>query len=432
MIVGICVGSGIFFKVDDILAYTGGNVTLGVIVFIIGAFSIIFGSISLTNLEILTDKTGGMVAYFEDFFSPKIASGFGWYQTFLYYPTVIAVVSWVSGIYTLLLFDLPNTFLLQMLIGLIYLLFFYAINIFSKNLGGHFQVFSSLIKLIPLLGVGLVAFFWHQNTPSLPVGVPAQIPSSTSWGWLAALAPMAFSFDGWPIALTISNEVKDSKKNMPKALVLGPLIVLTVYLTYFLGMTHILGADYILAVGDGAVTKIGQLLLGRSGEKVLLFFVLISVLGVVNGVILGHLRMPKALISKEMLPLPKHLTIYSPKLNHYSAIISFLTTLFWFAIHYLTQAFHLLPTGDISEIAVVFGYCFYITLYLKVFNMYRNKQLSNSFTSLIAPIFAIIGGLVIVIGGLSSNPIQMSVSFVLCAIIYWIGVAYYKRQHLIN
>ena len=129
MIVGICVGSGIFFKVDDILTYTGGNVFLGVIIFIIGAFSIIFGSISLSNFASISDKNGGIVGYFEDFYSNQIASAVGWFQTFLYYPTIAVVVAWASGIYTCLLLDLPNNLELQMGIGLFYLLLFYIINL---------------------------------------------------------------------------------------------------------------------------------------------------------------------------------------------------------------------------------------------------------------------------------------------------------------
>lgn len=56
MIIGIVIGSGIFFKADDVLNYTGGSVALGVLVFCIGAFSIIFGSLTLTELSTRTKK----------------------------------------------------------------------------------------------------------------------------------------------------------------------------------------------------------------------------------------------------------------------------------------------------------------------------------------------------------------------------------------
>ena len=148
MIVGICVGSGIFFKVDDILRFTGGNVVLGALVFIIGAFSIIFGSISLTNLAARSNKNGGIVAYFEEFYSESIASAVGWFQTFLYYPTIAVVVAWASGIYTCLLLGLPDNLDLQMAIGLFYLLLFYHLYVLSSLLTYFYLLFLSVLQVL--------------------------------------------------------------------------------------------------------------------------------------------------------------------------------------------------------------------------------------------------------------------------------------------
>ncbi|MEG0284581.1 MAG: amino acid permease [Vagococcus sp.] len=430
MIVGICVGSGIFFKVDDILRFTGGNVVLGALVFIIGAFSIIFGSISLTNLAARSNKNGGIVAYFEEFYSESIASAVGWFQTFLYYPTIAVVVAWASGIYTCLLLGLPDNLDLQMAIGLFYLLLFYGINILSSTLGGRFQVISSIAKLIPLIGVGLIAIFFTKDYPEIPANVERVPVSNVGIGWLAALAPTAFSYDGWAISLSISGEVKNPKKTMPLALTIAPIIVLFVYLSYFLGMTHILGPEYILSTGNGAVTEIGYMLLGKSGEVIILLFILISMLGVVNGVILGHIRMPYALATKNMIPYSANVTQHNQKgfFKNYSALISLVCSLMWFSIHYLTQKFELMSTGDISEIAIVFGYLFYMILYVKVLSLYKQKIITNAFTGLVAPIFAIIGGLIIVIGGFSSNPLSMIVFFVICLLFSLSGSFYYRKQ----
>ncbi|MBO0477675.1 APC family permease [Vagococcus sp. DIV0080] len=429
MIVGICIGSGIFYKVDDILMFTGGNVFLGALVFVIGAFSIIFGSISLTNLASRSTKNGGIVGYFEDFYSESIASAVGWFQTFLYYPTIAVVVAWAAGIYTCLLLGLPDNLDLQMLIGLGYLLLFYFINILSSSLGGHFQVISSLIKLIPLIGVGIIALFFNQGQPDIPSNVNPVPLTNVGMGWLAALAPTAFSYDGWAISLSISGEVKNPKKTMPIALVIAPIIVLIVYLSYFLGMTHILGPEYILATGNSAVTQVGQMLLGKSGEVIILLFILISMLGVVNGVILGHIRMPYALATKNMIPASEQVVKNNRGLSkNYSALISMACSLFWFFIHYLSQKFSLMTTGDISEIAIVFGYLFYMALYIKVLMLYKQKIVTNVFTGLISPILALIGGSIIIIGGFSSNPLSMIAFFVICSIFSISGYTYCKKQ----
>lgn len=67
MITGIVIGSGIFFKSDNILEYTNGNVTLGILVFVIAAFAIIFGSLTISQLARRTDKPGGLITYVEEF-----------------------------------------------------------------------------------------------------------------------------------------------------------------------------------------------------------------------------------------------------------------------------------------------------------------------------------------------------------------------------
>ena len=67
MIVGICIGSGIFFKSDNILVATGGNMFLGVLVFIIGAIAIIFGGSCFGELAARSDQEGGNVAYFDKY-----------------------------------------------------------------------------------------------------------------------------------------------------------------------------------------------------------------------------------------------------------------------------------------------------------------------------------------------------------------------------
>ena len=93
MIIGICIGSGIFFKSDNVLVATGGSVALGAFVFALAAIAIVFGGLAMGQLASLTDKPGGIFTYFEQFAGPRWACAFGWFQVFVYYPaiTIVAV-----------------------------------------------------------------------------------------------------------------------------------------------------------------------------------------------------------------------------------------------------------------------------------------------------------------------------------------------------
>src|SRR5699024_10367545 len=148
----------------------------------------------------------------------------------------------------------------------------------------------------------VLGIFWNAPNPNIEAEMKLVQVSEVGFGWLAALVPLAFSFDGWIVATSITGEVKNPKRNMTLALILGPLLVLVVYLLFFLGLNRMLGPEYILTAKDYAIHKAGELILGTYGTKILLSFVLISVLGVVNGVVLGGLRMPQALAEKNMIP----------------------------------------------------------------------------------------------------------------------------------
>lgn len=431
MIIGIVIGSGIFFKSDDILLYTGGNVLLGVALFCIGALSIIFGSLTITQLSLRSVKQGGIIGYYEEFTSFKIASGFGWFQTFVYYPTINAVISWVCAIYLFSLLNMEGTLELQILVGFIIFTVIYALNTLSYRLGGYFQNISTIIKLIPLLLIASVGLFWNGATPTIPADVTVITKTDVGLTWLAALAPIAYSFDGWIISTSIASEVKNPKRNMTLALIIGPIIVLTVYLMYFLGLNHMLGAEYIMSTGNLAINVVGSLLLGSHGFGILMSFIIIAVLGVINGVSLGSIRMPQILASKNMLPCSEKINNIHPKyeVSIPSVFISYFTTLFWMIIHYVTQKTGILNGSDISEISIVFSYSCYIILYVKVFEMKKNHQIQSTFKGFVCPFLGLIGALTILLGSLITNPFYVICFILICSMVCLIGYRYSRQKN---
>ena len=431
MIIGIVVGSGIFFKADDVLLYTGGNVGLGILVFCIGALSIVFGCISLIELSIRTEKSGGVVGYYEEFVSKKVASGFGWFQTFGYYPSLIAIVCWVAAYYTCSLFNVKSTLELEIVIAVFYLLLIYGMNYFSVKFAGYFQNFSTVVKLIPLIGIAIAGLFLKTVPPEVPQGVTVvQTSNNIGMGWLTALIPIAFSYDGWIISTTISNEVKNPKKTMPLALIIGPISVLLIYLSFFVGICKLLGPEYIMSMGNEAVNQAGSYLFGTYGVKIMIVFVLIAVLGVANGVTLGSIRMPQALASKGMLPNATKITKINPKyeLSTWSVVISLITSFAWLMLHYVTKKIGILGSSDVSEITIVFNYICFTILYVKVMIMRKQGEIKSNFFGYIAPVLAILGSVIILVGGVISNPIYVPIFIFICFIICISGYQYYRKN----
>lgn len=422
MITGIVIGSGIFFKSDDVLTYTDGNMLLGVLVFVVAAIAIIFGCLAFSQLATRTDKPGGLIAYAEEFLNIKIASAFGWFQTFLYLPTLVAVVGWVSGMYICQLFDYQGTNLTYSIIGLGFIIVFFATNMLSAKLGGLFQNASMIIKLIPLFFLAIIGLIYGKPVDVLADNMEVIKTTAIGTSWVAAFAPIAFAFDGWIVSTSISHEIRDSKRNLPIALTIAPILILFIYVAYFVGLTSLVGAETVVAQGNDSVYSAINMLFGPTGSKVFLVFIVISVFGTMNGLILGLIRMPYSLAIRNMVPGSKFLSVTNDKMGGMpinSAVFSFGLSIFWLVLHYVTTEMGM--RGDVSEIAVGISYLNYILLYVVVIRLARKGEIRSKFMGYVVPVMAIIGSCVILLGSITHE------YFILFLVICYsvMGLGYY-------
>lgn len=426
MIVGIVIGSGIFFKSDNILIATNGNILLGILIFCIASISIIFGSLTIAELASRTDETGGIIAYAEKYCNKNIACALGWFHTFLYYPTLIAVVAWVAGIYICLLFNIESTILTEIFIGEIVVIVLFLVNILSAKLGGYVQNASTVIKLLPLIFIAVAGLF---------LGKPSSIEfnditNMTSLGWIAAITPIAFSFDGWIVATSISHEIKNPKKNLPRALIFAPLFILAIYIAYFVGISTYVGAEKVMSLGDSHVAYAATNLLGEFGAKIILILVIISIIGTINGLILGLIRLPNALAERDLFPYSKKFKNINKNygISIVSAITAFFICFFWIIIHYFTQKLNLLPNSDISEISITFNYIGYMILYYQVLKMGLKGEISGLWKGKLNPIFASIGSITILLGSLN-NKLFFIYAFI-CFLVIALSILFMKKNKI--
>lgn len=432
MIVGIAIGAGVFFKTDEILKYTGGNVFLGVVVFCIGAFSIIFGSLTVAELAIRSKKSGGAIGYYEEYISEGVASGFGWFQFFVYFPTLGSVVSYVGSTYVCSLLGIRKSLESELIVSLTIISLFFILNIVSSKFGSYFQNATTIIKLIPLIVLTIAGFALAGTNPEIPSGVELVTFKDVGLSWIAALVPIAFTYDGWIITTSLTNEVKSPQKTMPRALTLGPIIVLVSYVMYFIGINKMLGPEYIMSVGNRAINVAGNKVFGgQYGEKILLIFVIISVLGVINGVILGAIKMPSILRNKKMFPGFRE--DFEEKVTLKSCVVPFLTFVFWSVVNYIFFKFKVLAVGsDVSSISIVFSYVFYTLLYVKVMKMRKSGEIHSNIKGYVFPILAIVGALIIIIGGFMSDPIYAVLFSIFCVAVSLAGYKYFQKNSVVT
>lgn len=407
MICGVVIGSGIFFKTDDVLYATKGNVGLGILLWIVGAFGIVFGGLCVAQYAKKSAAVGGLITYCEMAWGKNFAYLAGWFQTVFYFPAIISVLSWIGAIYIGLVFGVSDSsdpriwFIMLTIIILVF-----ALNLMSSGKAAWLQNASMVIKIGSLLALSAIGLYFG-STQNITFQ-HSQTYQGSGTTLFVGLVACAFSFDGWFVAPTIAHEIRNPKKNLTKALVISPLIILFVYLIYFVGINAMLGPDLIMELGDGSVGYIVNELFGAFGMKLVYLAVSISILGSVNGLILGYIRLPYALAVRDDFPCSEAFKRLNSKtkipLN--SGLFAFVMVCVWSVLHYLSVMEYSLGSLQLSglkidSLPIVLTYVFYGSLYLKILIDYLKFKDNTVLEGFIYPALALIGAALILFGGMS-------------------------------
>ncbi len=444
MVVGIVIGSGVFFKAQDVLNYTGGNMLLGILAWVIGGIVMIICAFNFANFGTKYVKVNGVVDYAEAIVGKKYAYMIGWFLTTIYYPAMTAVLAWVSARYTLVLFGSSDiTGGLCMALGGFYLCLAYAINVLSPKIAGKFQVSATVVKLIPLaiiVVVGTIVGFINGNTVDA-FSSSFNIEGGSFDSVFAGIGAAAFAYEGWIIATSINSELKEPKKNLPRALVIGTAIIMVIYITYFIGLSG--GAPIEVLRLEGA-TAAFKSLFGSVGSVILNAFIVVSCLGTLNGLMLANTRSLYSLSVRDSGPKPKMFSQIDPQTNM-PVNSSALTLLFcgaWFFYFYganLTNPIFGVFSFDSSELPIITIYA----LYIPIFIMFIVKEGKKSvFKNIVMPILAVCASLFMIFVAIYAHGIvkfreakvagefAFPVLFYLIvfAVIMIIGALLYKRK----
>ena len=319
MVVGIVVGSGVFFKAQVILQKTGGDMPLGVLAWLIGGAIMIVCILAFSAMAQKYEKVNGIVDYAEAIVGKRYGYYIGWFLSTTYYPTLTSALAWLSARYTLVFVtsvdpDFPLIVPAEAggcIIGpeclalmLFYMVCAYAVNALSPKLAGKFQVATTVIKFIPLALMAVVGIIYGlmNGMTAANFTTMANVGDAASGNpLLAAVCATSFAYEGWIIATSINAELKDSKRNLPKALLIGGLIIVATYILYYIGVAG--GATAQELIDNGATVAFVNIF-GNVLGNILNLFIAISCMGTMNGLMLGCCRGMYSVAARKEGPCP--------------------------------------------------------------------------------------------------------------------------------
>lgn len=424
MVVGIVIGCGIEFKADDVLLAVNGSVALGVLGFIIVGVGVLFGALTISEYALQDEEQIGIIGYSKKALGNRFAFIVGWFSMTVYYPACVVVLAMVTGIYLEVLLGIDSKIFLT-LATLGFIASTFAINVLSPKVGGKLQVGITVIKVIPLIAIGLIGtlFFTGNTEPAMQSSV-ANVAASTAP--LSALIAIAFAFDGWIAATNIAHEL-DSKKTLSRALAIGTIIIIVLYVLYFFGITQVVDPIDIMALGDAHTELAAERIFGPLGGHIITLFVVISVYGGLNGLTLAYLRQPKNFARSGVITDVFGTVDDNSSKRGITSCLVFVGFYFVFQqlLDYNVIFANLDSPFDLSVLPIVINYVFYMILFVLVNKIVLDKTKKERIYFAVISLIAGFIALLVIYGALLVNGIPylaFSIIFML------IGLPFYKRQ----
>ena len=446
MVVGIVIGSGVFFKAQTILQKTGGNMPLGILAWIIGGVIMLTCLLAFSVMAQKFEKVNGIVDYAEACVGSKYAYYVGWFLTIIYYPCLTSVLSWLSARYTLVFITsiAPDFPLLGlgaaagaetvlgpecMALAMFYMCCAYAVNALSPKLAGKLQVSTTIIKLIPLFLMAVVGIIvgLANGTLANNFNTLADVGTTSTNPLFASVCATAFAYEGWIIATSINAELKDAKKNLPRALVIGAIIIIATYIFYYVGVAG--GATNQELIDSGATVAFINVF-GNVLGNILNLFIAISCIGTMNGLMLGCVRGLYSIAVRGRGPAPHVFSQIDKETNmpHNSAIVGLLLCGFWglyFFLANLAGTWSGPFVFDSSELPIITIYM----LYLPIFIMWIKKATDeNAMRRYVLPLLAICGSLFMIYASIMGHGIACFWYLIVFAAVMAVGFAFSKEK----
>ncbi len=425
MVVGIVIGSGVFFKAEAVLKATGGNMPLGIAAWGIVGLIMLVCSYTFAIMATKYEKVNGIVDYAEAAVGNQYGYYVGWFMAVIYSPTLTAVLAWVSARFTCVLLGWDITGGSCMTIACFYLVASYAMNALSPIIAGKFQVSTTIIKLIPLMLMAVVGTIVGLVNGMTVANFSRVVDSSVGigGGLFASVVAVAFAYEGWIIATSINAELKDAKKNLPKALILGSLIVIFVYIFYYIGLAGAVTTEALMESGQAGAKLAFQNIFGTVGGSLLFVFVIISCLGTLNGLMVGCTRGLYALAVRNRGPLPETFKQVDRVTNMptNSSIFGLLLCGFWLLYFYgamLTDPWFGPFCFDTSELPIITLYGAYIPIFLML--MKKEKDLSP-FKRFVMPVLSVLGCIFMVVAACLAHGMAVVYYLIVFVVIMIIG-----------
>lgn len=300
IVISLVIGMGIF-RTPASVAHDAGNQLIFFAAWIFAGIVSLFGALTFAEIGSRYPCHGGFYNIMAITFNPATAFSINW-ATLISNAASTAAVALAGSEYLFAVFvkntsELPDFYKKLFCIAIILVLF--SINWLGLRMSATMQNILMLLKIAMILLVVISPFFISNTHPILDSDI-----SYKSFSLLAfsmCFKSVFFTFGGYQQTVNFGADIKDGNKNIPKAIIGGFLIILTLYITINISYISSLGFSNLAATKTPGALIIQQMIGPKAGIafSLLMFF---CVMGYVNVCMLSNPRVYYAMAQEKLMP----------------------------------------------------------------------------------------------------------------------------------
>ncbi|TAK41935.1 MAG: amino acid permease [Saprospiraceae bacterium] len=277
--VGSCIGSGIFVTPAQIVEAVP-NATLVLAVWAIGGLVALTGALTFTELGGMFPRSGGVYVYIKEAYGPLAGFLYGW--TILLVINTGALAGLCVAFAEYLKIFVPdmgeNT---KTAIAAGTMLVLTVVNMRGVNVSQGLANFFTGLKLLSIAAIIVAGFvFFDPEKVHLDFSLSQNVPVNLTSALLTGLIGVLFSVGGWHHASYVAGEAINARRNVPRAMFFGVLIVTGMYLLVNLAYMLLLPLDTIAATPRVASEAIATL--APWGGKAVAIAIALSIFGTIG------------------------------------------------------------------------------------------------------------------------------------------------------
>lgn len=277
IMVGLVVGIGIF-KTPSIVAANVSSEWAFIGVWVAGGAITLVGALCYAELASAEPHAGGEYHFLSRAYGKPVAMLFGWARCTVIQTGAIAAVAFMLGDYLTQMYSLgPYSSAIYAALSVI---LFTGINVIGTAQSKTLQVLVTFIEVAALAAIILFGFFGSPAESSTPA---APMPVETA-ALGTAMIFVLLTYGGWNEAAYLTGELKDARRNIPRVLAIGSLILIALYALANLALLSILGLEG-LRNSDAVAADMMRAVAGPSGEIVVTIAIVVAAVSTLNATI---------------------------------------------------------------------------------------------------------------------------------------------------